>query len=79
MFPSGEDGREDNMFRSALVYRLGASGSAFRVSASPPDDQAKLLMSAPRSAPRLLAGTFELYRRYPSLFLVLTASVISVG
>lgn len=33
-------------------------------------------MSAPRSAPRLLAGTFELYRRYPLLFLVLAASVI---
>lgn len=33
-------------------------------------------MSAPRSAPRLLAGTVELYRRYPSLFLVLAAGVI---
>lgn len=33
-------------------------------------------MSAPRSAPRLLVGTFELYRRYPWLFLVLAASVI---
>jgi hypothetical protein len=33
-------------------------------------------MSAPRSAPRLLAGTFELYRRYPLLFLVLAAGVI---
>ncbi len=33
-------------------------------------------MSAPRSAPRLLVGTFELYRRYPLLFLVLAAGVI---
>jgi hypothetical protein len=33
-------------------------------------------MSVPRSAPRLLAATFELYRRYPSLFLLLAASVI---
>jgi hypothetical protein len=33
-------------------------------------------MSAPRSAPRLLLGTFELYRRYPWLFLVLAAAVI---
>ncbi|HXR32053.1 MAG TPA: hypothetical protein VN752_13055 [Solirubrobacterales bacterium] len=33
-------------------------------------------MSAPRSAPRLLVGTFELYRRYPALFLVLAAGVI---
>jgi hypothetical protein len=33
-------------------------------------------MSAPRSAPRLLAGAFELYRRYPWLFLVLAAGVI---
>jgi hypothetical protein len=35
-----------------------------------------LSMSAPRSAPRLLVGTFELYRRYPLLFLVLAAGVI---
>lgn len=35
-----------------------------------------LSMSAPRSAPRLLVGTFELYRRYPLLFLVLAAAVI---
>lgn len=40
------------------------------------DDQAIPIMSAPRSAPRLLAGTFELYRRYPLLFLVLAAGVI---
>lgn len=33
-------------------------------------------MSAPRSAPRLLVGTFELYRRYPLLFLMLAAGVI---
>jgi predicted nucleotidyltransferase len=33
-------------------------------------------MSAPRSAPRLLVGTFELYRRYPLLFVVLAAGVI---
>jgi len=33
-------------------------------------------MSARRSAPRLLVGTFELYRRYPVLFLVLAAGVI---
>lgn len=33
-------------------------------------------MSAPRSAPRLIVGTFELYRRYPVLFLVLAAGVI---
>jgi hypothetical protein len=33
-------------------------------------------MSAIRSTPRLLAGTLELYRRYPSLFFVLAASVI---
>jgi hypothetical protein len=33
-------------------------------------------MSAPRSAPRLLVGTFELYRRYPLLFLVLAVGVI---
>jgi len=33
-------------------------------------------MSAPRLAPRLLVGTFELYRRYPWLFLVLAAAVI---
>lgn len=33
-------------------------------------------MSAPRSVPRLLVGTFELYRRYPLLFLVLAAGVI---
>jgi hypothetical protein len=33
-------------------------------------------MNAPRSAPRLLVGTFELYRRYPWLFLVLAAAVI---
>jgi hypothetical protein len=35
-----------------------------------------LSMSAPRSASRLLVGTFELYRRYPLLFLVLAAGVI---
>lgn len=35
-----------------------------------------LSWSAPRSAPRLLVGTFELYRRYPLLFLVLAAGVI---
>jgi hypothetical protein len=35
-----------------------------------------LSMSAPRSAPSLLVGTFELYRRYPLLFLVLAAGVI---
>lgn len=35
-----------------------------------------LSMSAGRSAPRLLVGTFELYRRYPWLFLVLAAGVI---
>jgi len=40
------------------------------------DDQAIPLMSEPRSAPRLLAGTFELYRRYSLLFLVLAAAVI---
>jgi hypothetical protein len=33
-------------------------------------------MSVPRSAPRLLAAAFELYRRYPVLFLVLAAGVI---
>ncbi len=33
-------------------------------------------MSAPRSAPRLLVGTFELYLRYPFLFLFLAAGVI---
>lgn len=33
-------------------------------------------MSAPRSATRLLVGTFDLYRRYPWLFLVLAAGVI---
>jgi hypothetical protein len=33
-------------------------------------------MNVPRSATRLLAGTFELYRRYPWLFLVLAAGVI---
>lgn len=33
-------------------------------------------MSAPRSAPRLLVGTFELYGRYPLLFLILAAAVI---
>jgi hypothetical protein len=33
-------------------------------------------MSAPRSAPRLLVGTFELYRRYPWLFLVLAAGAV---
>jgi hypothetical protein len=33
-------------------------------------------MSAPRSASRLLIGTFDLYRRYPLLFLVLAAGVI---
>lgn len=33
-------------------------------------------MNAPRSATRLLVGTFELYRRYPWLFLVLAAGVI---
>lgn len=32
--------------------------------------------SPPRSAPRLLADTFALYRRYPVLFLVLAAAVI---
>jgi len=36
-----------------------------------------LSMSAPRSAPRLLAGTFELYRHYPLLFLVLAVAVIA--
>jgi len=35
-----------------------------------------LSMSAVRSAPRLLVGTFDLYRRYPWLFLVLAAAVI---
>jgi hypothetical protein len=34
------------------------------------------LMSAPRSAPRLLVGTLELYRRYPLLFFVLATGVI---
>jgi hypothetical protein len=38
--------------------------------------KAMLSMKAPRSAPRLLVGTFELYRRYPLLFLVLAAGVI---
>jgi hypothetical protein len=33
-------------------------------------------MSAPRPAGRLLVATFELYRRYPWLFLVLAAAVI---
>jgi hypothetical protein len=33
-------------------------------------------MSAPRSAPRLIVGTLELYRRHPLLFLVLAAGVI---
>lgn len=33
-------------------------------------------MSAPRSAPRLFAATFGLYRRYPALFLFLAAAVI---
>jgi hypothetical protein len=47
-----------------------------RVRASRSDDQAMPFMSAPRSAPRLLVGTFELYRRYPLLFLVLAAGVI---
>jgi hypothetical protein len=33
-------------------------------------------LSAPCSAPRLLVGTFELYRRYPALFFVLAAGMI---
>lgn len=33
-------------------------------------------MNAPRSTPRLLVATFELYRRYPVLFFVLAAGVI---
>jgi hypothetical protein len=33
-------------------------------------------MNAPRRARRLLVATFELYRRYPALFLVLAAAVI---
>src|SRR4051794_11541061 len=49
----------------------------YRVRASRLDDQEPMSsLSAPRSAPRLLVGTFELYRRYPLLFLVLAAGVI---
>jgi len=35
-----------------------------------------LSLSAARPAPRLLAGTFDLYLRYPWLFLVLAAALI---
>lgn len=40
------------------------------------DDQATLPLNRPRSAPRLLAATLALYRRYPLLFFTLAAAVI---
>ena len=42
------------------------------------DGQAGPFVSAPRSARQLVRAAFELYRRYPLLFLVLAAGVITV-
>jgi hypothetical protein len=66
------------MIAMRFIVRIVSEPQRFRyrVPASRLDDQAMPFMSVPRSAPRLLVRTFELYRRYPLLFLVLAARVI---